>query len=228
MDHFGFSPGFMISRANLEYFRFQVGGESLMPVISLSDEALREHRLRNFCLVLDPWAPDETLPPDMLANPSLGAGPEAAGYGNFRMQFICEPTPDARSRVELIDARDRLGMPRVRVNWHIARQDFSGIERTAEMLAGALGVTREGRIQHVKRDSMRERFEVSGGMHHMGTTRMSEDPARGVVDADCRVHHLDNLYLAGSSVFPSVGFSNPTLTLVALALRLANHLESHA
>lgn len=61
--------------------------------------------------------------------------------------------------------------------------------------------------------------------HHMGTTRMAADPAQGVVDATCRVHGTGNLYLAGSSVFPTTGNANPTLTIVALALRLADHLK---
>jgi choline dehydrogenase-like flavoprotein len=64
-----------------------------------------------------------------------------------------------------------------------------------------------------------------GGCHHMGTTRMHTDPTRGVVDADCRVHGLHNLWLAGSSVFPTGGAANPTLTIVALALRLARRLR---
>jgi choline dehydrogenase-like flavoprotein len=59
----------------------------------------------------------------------------------------------------------------------------------------------------------------------MGTTRMAADPRQGVVDADCRVHGIDNLYVAGSSVFPTCGAANPTLTIVALALRLADHLR---
>jgi choline dehydrogenase-like flavoprotein len=60
----------------------------------------------------------------------------------------------------------------------------------------------------------------------MGTTRMATDPKHGVVDADLRVHGVDNLYVASSSVFPTVGYSNPTLTIVALALRLADHLKT--
>jgi choline dehydrogenase-like flavoprotein len=62
--------------------------------------------------------------------------------------------------------------------------------------------------------------------HQMGGTRMSSDPATGVVDADCRVHGYDNLYVAGSSVFPTGGWANPTLTIIALSLRLAEHLHS--
>ena len=67
-----------------------------------------------------------------------------------------------------------------------------------------------------------------GGYHHMGTTRMSADPALGVVDADCRVHGYGNLYVAGSSVFPTGGWANPTLTILALVLRLAAHLRDPA
>ena len=67
--------------------------------------------------------------------------------------------------------------------------------------------------------------EIFGGYHHMGTTRMHDDPQRGVVDRDCRVHSLENLYVAGSSVFPTGGYTNPTLTLVALASRLAETIS---
>lgn len=63
-----------------------------------------------------------------------------------------------------------------------------------------------------------------GNMHHMGTTRMHPDPTLGVVDAEARVHGVENLYIAGSSIFPTVGCSNPTLTIVALSLRLTAHL----
>jgi choline dehydrogenase-like flavoprotein len=66
---------------------------------------------------------------------------------------------------------------------------------------------------------------LEGNFHHLGATRMHPDPTKGVVDADCRVHGVRNLYVAGSSVFPTYGCSNPTLTVVALALRLADHLN---
>ena len=67
--------------------------------------------------------------------------------------------------------------------------------------------------------------DQSGSSHHMCTTRMSDDPGQGVVDRDCCVHGLDNLYIGGSSVFSSPGVSNPTFTIVQLALRLADHLD---
>ena len=64
----------------------------------------------------------------------------------------------------------------------------------------------------------------TGGYHHMGTTRMSDSPSQGVVDADCKVHGLENLYVAGSSVFPTSSWANPTLTISALALHSADQL----
>ena len=67
---------------------------------------------------------------------------------------------------------------------------------------------------------------VFGNWHHLGTTRMNPDPARGVVDKNCRVHDMANLYIAGGSVFPTGGYANPSLTIVALSLRLADHLAS--
>jgi choline dehydrogenase-like flavoprotein len=87
---------------------------------------------------------------------------------------------------------------------------------------GALGMGRM--ILHVEDDGLWPQA-VNGGSHHMGTTRMSDDPKQGVVDRHCRVHGMENLYVAGSSVFPTSGSANPTLTLVALALRLAGHLK---
>ena len=67
---------------------------------------------------------------------------------------------------------------------------------------------------------------IWGGCHHMGTTKMSKTPKEGVVDKNCRLHTVNNLYIAGSSVFPTVGYAMPTLTIVALALRLGDHLKN--
>jgi choline dehydrogenase-like flavoprotein len=67
---------------------------------------------------------------------------------------------------------------------------------------------------------------LKGCWHHMGTTRMHADPRQGVVDAQCRVHGIENLFIAGSSVFPTCGADMPTITIVALALRLAEHIKT--
>ena len=68
--------------------------------------------------------------------------------------------------------------------------------------------------------------DLVGGKHHMGGARMSETPATGVVDADCRIHGIENAYVAGSAIYPTAGHANPTVTIVQFALRLADHLKT--
>jgi len=136
-----------------------------------------------------------------------------------------EQAPNPASRVKLAPEKDALGMPRAQLEWRLSGIDKQSARRTQELLARALGGAGLGRLQILlNEDDHSWPAELGGGRHHMGTTRMHEDPKQGVVDADSRVHGLDNLYLAGSSVFPTAGAANPTLTLVALALRLADHL----
>jgi len=97
------------------------------------------------------------------------------------------------------------------------------IARLHESLDGELRRTGIGGVESRVDDI--DRITFTDASHHMGTTRMSSDPKRGVVDPDCRVHGVANLYVAGSSVFPTCGNANPTWTIVAMALRLAEHLE---
>jgi len=133
-----------------------------------------------------------------------------------------EQAPNPSSRVSLSQRKDALGVPRPRLDWRLQDADTGSIlawlaELDAEMRGRA--------VAHVIK--MREDWgdRIVGGPHHMGTTRMSGDPKTGVVDAQCRVHSVENLYIAGSSVFSTSGWSNPTFTIVALALRLADELE---
>ncbi len=137
----------------------------------------------------------------------------------------CEQAPNPDSRVTLSQQRDRFDLPRIRLDWRLGEQDRRSLVTHMQSLALEFGALGMGRMAlHVEDDGLWP-AQVSGGSHHMGTTRMSDDPTRGVVDRDCLVHGMDNLYVAGSSVFPTAGSSNPTLTLVALALRLADHLK---
>jgi choline dehydrogenase-like flavoprotein len=125
--------------------------------------------------------------------------------------------------VRLADERDALGLRRVRLDWQVADDDFYTFERGVAHLAREVGRLGLGRVQLPDPEG-RWHADVKGAWHHLGTTRMAGDPSRGVVDAELRVHGLGNLYVAGSSVFPTGGASNPTFTLVALAIRLADHL----
>lgn len=134
--------------------------------------------------------------------------------------YFCEQPPDPESRVTLTRERDALGVLRLALDWRIGDEVIRSVRRLEEIVASRLRETGTGELV---RGEDEPRF--SDASHHLGTTRMSADPKHGVVDATCRVHGVENLWVAGSSVFPSAGHANPTLTIVALALRLADHLK---
>lgn len=140
---------------------------------------------------------------------------------HFEIFCSWEQSPNASSRVGLSHERDFFGQNRVKLDWRIKPDDEEALQRTLELLGREFGKAGIGRL---KIDIQIR--DWPGGHHHMGTTRMHPNPRHGVVDADCRVHGLSNLYVAGSSVFPTSGAINPTLTIVALADRLANRLKS--
>ena len=111
-------------------------------------------------------------------------------------------------------------MRRSALHWSLGALDKWSAIRTLEILGAELGRAGVGRVQVLIDEGDDWPDDLAGGWHHMGTTRMATDPTRGVVDADSRVHGTANLYVAGSSVFPTSGYANPTLTIVSLALRL--------
>ncbi|HLB53600.1 MAG TPA: GMC oxidoreductase, partial [Gemmatimonadales bacterium] len=142
------------------------------------------------------------------------------------LRVALEPTPCRESRVTLGQRTDRLGMRRVQVHWRLNDSDKRGYERLMQVLRSELPRLGLGRlVEHGLYDADGWPSAMTGGKHHMGTTRMHPDPRQGVVDADCKVHGLTNLYVAGSSVFPTCGYANPTLTIAALAIRLAERLK---
>ena len=110
------------------------------------------------------------------------------------------PNPD--SRVTLGEERDALGVPRLKMDWRLSDFDRHSADRTLRLLAQELGRIGLGRMKLAFKDWESDFYY---GNHHMGTTRMSDDPRTGVVDADCRVHGVPNLYVAGSSVFTTSG-----------------------
>ena len=141
----------------------------------------------------------------------------------------CEQAPNPDSRITLTKRRDALGQPRVAVNWRLTDLDFDSMTQSADLYIRALGASNLGRVR-LEPWLLEKHSEwwsnLKAGFHHMGTTRMAEDSSQGAVDANCKFFGVDNLYAAGSSVFPTSGAANPTLTLVALAARLADHLRS--
>jgi choline dehydrogenase-like flavoprotein len=146
----------------------------------------------------------------------------ARGYS---LETVVEPTPLPDSRVTLGTECDALGMPRVKVDWRLGELEKRTIRRTQEILAEEMVRSRAGSVvTEAPGDDDAWPDTLAGCWHHMGTTRMHDDPRRGVVDANCRVHGMENLFIAGSSVFPTCGSDMPTITIVALALRLADKI----
>jgi choline dehydrogenase-like flavoprotein len=143
----------------------------------------------------------------------------------FALMTWSEQAPNAESRVTLDDERDTLGTPRVRLDWRLGEIDKHTVRRGHRMIAEDLGRSGMARFKLTLTDDPEFSKRTLGGRHHMGTTRMHPDPKRGVVDANGAVHGVPNLLIAGSSVFPTSGSANPTLTIVALALRMADHLK---
>lgn len=199
----------------------------VMGALGLAADVARSERLLNFSAAFHPikeGGETSVLPPasaQALLTRGRGAHQEA------QLAIRAEQSPLADSRVLLTDEVDPLGMPRVAVDWRIAREDDLQLHRGLVILGRELGASGIARAW-IPGDSSRFRWRPSPGGHHLGTTRMGADPAASVVDADCRTHQVENLYIAGSSVFPTGGEANPTLTIVALAHRLADTLTRTA
>ena len=144
----------------------------------------------------------------------------------FHVGIMMEQAPNPASRVTLSAERDRLGKNRVHLDWRWSPLDMRTLRRVPEVIGVELGRAGLGRLKvTLDNDDATLSASVRGLYHHMGTTRMHADPKKGVVDETCRVHGMANLFIAGSSIFPTGGHSSPTLTIVALALRLADHVK---
>ncbi|MBS1735373.1 MAG: GMC family oxidoreductase [Bacteroidetes bacterium] len=141
-------------------------------------------------------------------------------------QIIIEQEPSPNSRITLSNEKDSLGMRRVKVNWQMGEKEKNTIDRNLEIISQQL--QQSGVAEKIILDEpLKNRdwpAETQGTWHHMGTTRMHTSPRKGVVDENCKVHGIENLYVAGSSVFPTCGANFPTITLTALALRLSDYL----
>jgi choline dehydrogenase-like flavoprotein len=145
----------------------------------------------------------------------------ATPFDSLRVLINLEQLPEADNRVTLDGSRDALGLPRARVHWRWSATNQQHLERVRALIADDVRSSGIGRLV------IRPDAPIDPNMHHhMGTTRMHADPRLGVVNEHGRVHGVSNLFVAGASVFPSGGHANPTLTIVALACRLADYLKS--
>jgi choline dehydrogenase-like flavoprotein len=169
---------------------------------------------------------------DVIGNigPLAGFGVEYARHGRplvdrAALTFHLDPAPNPDSRVRLGGTLDALGMPRVELDWRFTETDERTFRWMAETFAAEAALNGLGRVR-LDFDWTDFADVVFWHYHNIGTTRMAEDPKQGVVDGQCKVHGTDNLFMAGSSVFVSSGAGSPTFTIVALAIRLADHLKS--
>ncbi|WP_428425511.1 GMC family oxidoreductase [Methylibium sp.] len=145
--------------------------------------------------------------------------------------FFCEQLPTSRSRIQLGDQTDELGLRRIRVDWQIDGRELATMRRFGMLIKeefeqqGLATVTLDPRLVNEDPAFTNEIFDA---IHQMGSTRMGRSTEDGFVDADLKVFGIDNLFIAGSTVFPSTGFANPTFTAIALSLRLGRHLSGAA
>lgn len=220
--------------------------------IAVSEAMQTKHRILNGTLSLLPlsWAKNFKPMIDVWDNPDpresekklFGSFKEAGEksrkevdaktFGSYKLFMRIEQAPNPDSRVTLDTETDALGMPRGKLNWVLTPLEKRSIRKICELVGQAVGAEGRGRVRLMEylRDEKDESWPAftGGGWHHIGTTRMSDSPQTGVVDSQCKVHGIDNLYCAGSSCYATAAAPNPTLTLVALTLRLSDHLKKVA
>ena len=237
MEHPHFQKAGQVVMTNppskLDQYRFELAQKRKskgLAVVVLSEAAQQKHQLLNTSIQLDRIASDPPSEPTM-----------KTGYGvseinklepvnrkhdlRFAQFFVrAEQLPNRESRITLLPEVDSLGMRQVHLDWRVKVEDVKSIQKVVDLLCHEVGFSSRGRGQQLIRS---EHLFKGGrfGSHHMGTTRMSFDSSTGVVDQNCRLHSVSNVYIASSSVFPTVGYANPTLTIVALACRLGEHLR---
>ena len=144
----------------------------------------------------------------------------------FELEHRIEQAANPESRVVLSDQLDRFGKPRADLHWALNEVDFRTFQRGQEIVVQELSALGLGRFEVTELTPDYIREGVLGHYHHIGTTRMSEGPEDGVIDRNCRVHGVENLFIAGSSIYPSAGYSGPSMVLIGFAIRLAEHLSS--
>ena len=235
------NEGIPLDLYHFNWFTTKVRGE-----IGVAESLQKEYRLLNCTasfwpgrsknarprLQTFPQKAEETLRIRDNRREAFEAGRMKSIYSGSRQEYLLstrlEQSPNPDSRVVLGDKEDAYGVPHVKLDWRLTELDRYSILKTYELIGQEVGRAGIGRMQLASWASSEDggwSGELAGGWHHMGTTRMHRDPSQGVVDANCKVHGIGNLYLTGSSTFTTAGVSNPTLTVIAMAIRLSDHLK---
>lgn len=152
-----------------------------------------------------------------------------SGGGGWRLVYHAEQMNDPSNRISLSEERDSIGLPKLRIDFRFKDHDTAAVVRTHELLDGDLRRSGAGKLRWTTTDPQaRVAASARDGYHQIGGAVMNSQPSRGVVDRDCRAHDLENLWIASSSVFPTSGQANPTLTIMALSCRIADRIASLA
>ena len=211
-----------IANVRVEFHNGVDPGEQ--PLLSRAKETLRNNLCKSE--ILTDFVRTITT---MRCLPHVSDLPNDAG----RLVVSLEQVPNPNSRVTLLEEVDRFGLRRVALDWRLSSLDWKTVNRVSLEVAKYMAQQDFGRIKLYDwvLDDTDPGFPEppleggkGAGYHHMGTTRMGLTKKNGVVDRNCQVFDVDNLYIAGSSVFPTGGHANPTLTIVQLTLRLADHM----
>lgn len=168
--------------------------------------------------VADRWLSEREVPSFMTAG----------GGGHLRLRFDAEQSPEPENRVVLTRQSDAFGVPRLEVRHRVSASDRASIARAFGVVRAELVRLGVAQVEGPAVDDELAHLRLGDGTHQMGVARMADSPRRGVVDRDCRIHGALNVYVASSAVFPTSGCVGPTLTTVALALRVSDHILARA
>jgi len=246
-NHSGFVGRCFMDSINLEFGRFVVENQQIMRQgmeLNPSVNLMKMHGIGNAVLAFDPHFPTEyygrlkelkkavmdAICKSELTTDILRKFNDFDCQGDGVITSMIEQSPNPDSRITLDTEQDRFGLRKVKLDWRLSDEDVKTIRVLGVESAKELARMKIARVQlkdfilddHLKIPSS----AVNPHCHHMGTTRMATNPNFGVVDANCKVHNLSNLYIAGSSVFSSCGGVNPTLTIIMLTLRLGDHIAN--
>jgi choline dehydrogenase-like flavoprotein len=236
----------------LSLYEWEFGVSKFYAELAIKEEMQVKHRILNgtFSLIpleytkrsgekIDLWQNEdprkslETFLNDMRSSGEAVSkmDPESVGK-SYQLFLRMEQEPNRQSRVTLDFEKDALGVPRASLDWQLTSLDKRSIRKISELVGQEVGRQGLGRVRML--EYLRDENDLSwpaytaGGWHHMGTTRMCDDPKRGVVDKNCKVHSIANLFVAGASCYATSAAPNPTLTVIALTLRLSDHVKELA
>jgi choline dehydrogenase-like flavoprotein len=238
----------LLERSPLKLYGLEFGVTKARAELAIHPKMQKEYRMLNGTVSLlaletaknirsaietwnqeDPRKSSDSFLGDMSKAFDKAARNSETGSTAYELFTRIEQAPNPSSRITLNTEKDELGVPRASLHWELGSLEKRSIRKIYELLGQETGRAGIGRVRLMEylqdeNDQSWPSF-TGGGWHHIGTTRMSDDPKQGVVDAHCKVHGIANLFIAGASCFPTAGAPNPTLTLVALTLRLSDRVK---